>query len=458
MTRHVRMIWAPSRITLAVLLTIFVSITLTAVGHGAESGNRGVSSAGHALKTTTLTVWDMDYLPTSGDYNALKTMDRQFVAAHPGVKINHVGYPFTAYWPAKPAAAVATRQGPDIMAFALQGASPQLFKGTVPLRGLITQQQSKTMLLLSTIERNDPSVHEIPTTTYAYVWLYNKQLFTKAGLNASSPPQTFNQLMDACGKLNAAGITPIAGGFKDYLGQWYITYGFASQLFSPAKLATWASGKTGWTDPSMKASMDTFMTLVQKNCFPKSSEGYTASDADTQFNGGSAAMQYTCVGCFAMKDIEAGIGLTNVGAFRMPLLTGSAYPTHPMDIGPNMYYTITKWSKNCRLAWQYLSYLLSPSSQTLYWTKGGNLPAVRVKLTSSNPILGPVLTWLQDPAVHTGPKDASPQERDAFFKLFAPLVSGQTTVDKGLTDLQSLRDQNFQSGLLAPEATPASCK
>src|SRR5204863_1410919 len=51
---------------------------------------------------------------------------------------------------------------------------------------------------------------------------YNKDHFTKAGLDPANPPKTWTQFMSACAKLKAKGYIPIGGGVKDgFPGEWY---------------------------------------------------------------------------------------------------------------------------------------------------------------------------------------------------------------------------------------------
>lgn len=59
--------------------------------------------------------------------------------------------------------------------------------------------------------------HGVPWTQRGEVLYYNKTLFAKAGI--TTPPTTYDELVDAAAKLKAAGITPITFGGKD---NWHI--------------------------------------------------------------------------------------------------------------------------------------------------------------------------------------------------------------------------------------------
>ena len=50
------------------------------------------------------------------------------------------------------------------------------------------------------------------------LWIYNLDMFDKAGLNADSPPKTWSALLEACEQLKSKGFLPMTGGLKD--GPW----------------------------------------------------------------------------------------------------------------------------------------------------------------------------------------------------------------------------------------------
>src|SRR3712207_8445012 len=80
------------------------------------------------------------------------------------------------------------------------------------------------------------------------LWVYNKQMFEKAGLDPDSPPQTWDAFLDACDKLKGAGITPITGGLKDGpWGEWWMGQGLSQNLQSPADAIALFVGDLNWT-------------------------------------------------------------------------------------------------------------------------------------------------------------------------------------------------------------------
>jgi raffinose/stachyose/melibiose transport system substrate-binding protein len=79
---------------------------------------------------------------------------------------------------------------------------------------------------------------------------YNKRLFEKAGLDADSPPATWDEFLDACDKLKSAGAIPFGGGVKDgFFGEWWLGQALTQNLDSPADAINLFIGELDWREP-----------------------------------------------------------------------------------------------------------------------------------------------------------------------------------------------------------------
>jgi len=84
----------------------------------------------------------------------------------------------------------------------------------------------------------------------APLYVYNKEMFSRAGLNADTPPATWDELLEACDRLKTAGLTPIVGGLKDGpWGEWYMGHGLGQNLDSPADALNLFIGNLDWREP-----------------------------------------------------------------------------------------------------------------------------------------------------------------------------------------------------------------
>src|SRR5947209_7141814 len=151
----------------------------------------------------TIEIWDWGSPPPS----AFKAIDDAYMKSHSGITIKRVHQPFNSFFTLQ-RTAVATRKGPDVFE---SYASPFIFdyyRGELPLNKLVTPAQRKALIGWSYVSSNLSS----SGTPYAFPWsgqginfYYNKALFEKAGLNASSPPRTWAQLLADCAALKKAG-------------------------------------------------------------------------------------------------------------------------------------------------------------------------------------------------------------------------------------------------------------
>ena len=82
------------------------------------------------------------------------------------------------------------------------------------------------------------------------IWIYNKDLYDQAGLNADEAPKTWDDLLNACDKLKAKGIAPLGGGIQDgYWGEWYFGHALAQNSDSAGETIDLFTGERDFRDP-----------------------------------------------------------------------------------------------------------------------------------------------------------------------------------------------------------------
>lgn len=144
----------------------------------------------------------------------------------------------------------------------------------------------------------------VPYTYYPWGIYYRKDIFQRLGI---APPQTWPELLNACARLKAAGITPFAMGSKalwptagwfDYLN--LRTNGHAFHMALTA-------GQVPYTDPRVAAVFDRWDELVKPGYFQANHAAMDWQDAVPGFVQGRTAMFLT--GNFALDLMKKG-GLT----------------------------------------------------------------------------------------------------------------------------------------------------
>ncbi|MCX7304416.1 MAG: extracellular solute-binding protein [Hyphomicrobiales bacterium] len=82
------------------------------------------------------------------------------------------------------------------------------------------------------------------------IWIYNKDLYDKAGLDADKAPQTWDEFLANCEKLKSAGIAPVGGGIQDgYWGEWYFGHALGQNVDSAGEVIGLFTGERDFRDP-----------------------------------------------------------------------------------------------------------------------------------------------------------------------------------------------------------------
>jgi len=122
-----------------------------------------------------------------------------------------------------------------------------------PLNGLLPDDllKSSNATVLSIYQGKQ---YRVGWYSGSLLWVYNRDLFNKAKLDADNPPKTWDEFLAACDKLKTAGIQPMVGGLKDGpFGEWFLGQMLSSQIDSPVEALNLFTGNADWRDPKYYA-------------------------------------------------------------------------------------------------------------------------------------------------------------------------------------------------------------
>ncbi|MFD1744903.1 ABC transporter substrate-binding protein [Rhizobium helianthi] len=215
----------------------------------------------------------------------------------------------------------------------------------------------------------------IPYSTYQWGIYYRKDIFAQQGI---TPPKTWAELIAACEKLKAAGITPFtigtkalwpAAGWFDYLNLRVNGYEFHMEL---------TDGKVPYTDPRVKAVFEKWAELVKPGYFNANHAAIDWQDAVPLMVQGRAAMYL--MGNFAVATMkDGGLKEEQIGFLQFPKINDV-----PMaEDAPTESFHIPAGAKNKEDARKFLTYLAQPETQTKMNAILGQLP-INNKATKSN--------------------------------------------------------------------------
>ncbi|AKM02786.1 MULTISPECIES: ABC transporter substrate-binding protein [Burkholderia cepacia complex] len=191
-----------------------------------------------------------------------------------------------------------------------------------------------------------------PTVYYSWGLFYRKDLFRKVGI--ADEPKTWDQFLDACKKLKAAGITPVAVGGRDAwtLAGWfdYLDLRVNGNAFHQQLMA----GDVPYTDPRVKKVYTTWKSLIDAGYFIDNALSYDLDGAQPFLFQGKAAMML--MGTFIAAGFPPNVK-QEMGYYRFPIIDPKV-PT--AEDGPVESLHIPAKAKNKADAHTFLAFVETP--------------------------------------------------------------------------------------------------
>ena len=270
--------------------------------------------------------------------------------------------------------AVAAQEGPDIeyfwggvwtLEFAWDG-------GLAPIDDLIPEEERAHYI--NNFERTyDDQIWGVPWYMSGNPFVYNKALFEKAGLDSDKPIGTWDELIDACGKLNDIGVAPISGGLKDgWFGGWLFSI-LSRQTHDSEKEYMIASvGDASFTDPEFAEYWVRLAELRDAGCWNKDINSLDYQQGMDRFVQGEAAMIFGNDTFLAGWADSMG-GWDDIGMMLVPKyadgVMADQYVTTAQGLG------ITSWSENKQEAADFLMFMHTPDRLKAWFDYTGVIPA-----------------------------------------------------------------------------------
>ncbi len=388
-------------------------------------------TAAATLEPAKLTLWH-NY-GKEANATATEALVKAFEAKYPQITIDVVSQPADNYFDLLQAAAIS-KTGPDLatMWTGLFDLKNQAY--LQPLNNLVPLDDLKKLkgIEYSSLNFNpDDGVLVVPLEVQFYNGFYNKQLFQQAGL--TSLPTTWDELFSACDKLKAAGITPfVYGSGGQALGAsfyaWY-DFSYLMMAYSPADWKNLYTGQTPWTDPTIKAQVDKWVSLFSKGC--TNQDVLTNTDSDAQFMAGKAAM--TMEGTWSIAGFQEAMG-DNVGAFLPPFVD---QPLQGVVEYSGDGFAMTSYSQHQAQAAAFLAFLASDEAQPIV-AQAGLIPA-KEGSTTDNTIAQDLLSYAADKGFSRYPmidNVIQGEVVDAGNQVLNAAFAGSMSVDDALKNMQ----------------------
>jgi len=247
----------------------------------------------HAQDKTVIHWWSIDTAEANAKLN--QSYADAFTAAHPDVSIEITVLENEAF-KAKLTTVMQSGTPPDLFqswgggvlenfaeAGLLRDVTPEMTANNNEWRDSFSTQGALNLYT------HDGKYYGIPYSFGAVGFWYNKDLFKKAGIDAT--PTTWDELLSDVQKLKDAGVTPIAIGEKD---KWPGHFWWASLAVRAGGQAAFdaAYSRTGsFADPAFVKAGELFKQLVDLNAFQDGFLGEGYNDEAAHMGNGEAAME-----------------------------------------------------------------------------------------------------------------------------------------------------------------------
>ncbi|MEH7387397.1 ABC transporter substrate-binding protein [Bacillus sp. JJ1521] len=208
-----------------ILLLVSMFLVIGILGACSDKEKTGGKGDG-GTKEETVTLNMMQFKVEIADQ--LQAMIDEYEKEHPNIKIKLETVGGGADYGAALKAKFASGDEPDIFN---NGGFKELELWKERLADLSDEPWVEHVLPIGKVPMTDTDgkLYGMPVNLEGYGFVYNKDLFEKAGVKES--PKTFSELKEAAEKLEAAGITPFSAGYGEWwvIGQHLLNIPFAQQ-------------------------------------------------------------------------------------------------------------------------------------------------------------------------------------------------------------------------------------
>ncbi|WP_239615571.1 ABC transporter substrate-binding protein [Cohnella mopanensis] len=346
-------------IKLTLVMTLALSMILSACGskEADNKGNNAESGGTAATKTIKIFQFKVEIA------EALNRLKAEYESTHPGIKLDIQTVGGGADYGAALKAKFASGEEPDIFN---NGGYRDLGTWFDKLEDLSDQPWvADTVDVAKEPMTKDGKIYGQPMNLEGYGFVYNKDLFAKAGITET--PTTLAQLEEAAKKLQAIGVTPFANGYQELwvLGNHTINVAFAHQKDPDAFIKGLNEGTEKIPG---NATFDEWTKLVDLT-LKYGNKNPLTTDYNTEmtlFANGEAAM--TQQGNWTQVQIDGINPDLNIGILPMPI-NDNAEDNDKLYVGVPNNWVVNKNSKVKPEAKEFLNWLVTSDIGKKYIAK-----------------------------------------------------------------------------------------
>jgi arabinogalactan oligomer/maltooligosaccharide transport system substrate-binding protein len=415
--------------------TLIVLASAGATGCSGSNDKPTTANTDPASVSGTVTWWDTsDATNEAPNFKALIT---KFQAKYPKITVNYVNVPFSDAESKFKTAAQSGSGAPDVMRADVGWTPTFASLGYLqPLDGTPALADDADYLpSVYGSSKFNGKTYGIPQVTDTLALLYNKSVFSKAGITAA--PKTWDEARTDAQTIaqKVPGTTGIFINADSYFllpfvyaqGGDYIDASAKKITLNTQQVNAALTTAQGLTAPGIGA------TDTSSNAYTNMQNGFKSGKIAMIVNGPWSTADDLTGAAFADK--------TNLGVAAVP--GGSGGQGGPTG-GHNL--VVYAGSKNLNASYLFLAFMNSADNQAFIAGKNNTLPT-RTSAYAKPEVTGnPLLTAFQGPLKVSKPRWPVAGASDIFDAVtpeFQKILGGQETVDSGLTNAQKHAQQTL---------------
>lgn len=285
-----------------------------------------------------------------------------------------------------------------------------------------------------------PGVYGIPLDMTTIQFVYNKDLFAKAGLDPERAPRTWQEFMTAARALQEAGIPPLVGGFGEIWMLDALSSNWAMNIMGEEKFFDTYRGKVKYTDPDWVQVLSLFKEMVDEGAIVPGAVTMVNKTSEQTFANGRAAMAFNGSWCV---NVYKGMNPTlNYGAFLPPQVSSSR--SIKIWGGAGSSFMVNARSPRKEQATAFVKWLAQADQQSFLSNATNNLPANRQSLKDLSPILAQFADDI-DNTTHPNVYPVREEHRvlEAWSKGIQSILIGEKTPEQVAQEVQTAKEREM---------------
>lgn len=281
-------------------------------------------------------------------------------------------------------------------------------------------------------------LYGLPLDVTSIQFVYNKELFRKAGLDPEKPPATWGAFLEAARALRDAEVPVLVGGFGEIWMLEALASNWAMNLMGEEKVFRTYKGEVAYTDPDWVRVFKLFEELGEEGVMASGAITMVNKTAEQAFANGRAAMAFNgswCVNVYSGMNPNLDYGV---------MLPPRISENHPMKIwgGAGSSLSVNARSPRVKEAAAFLAWMTQKEQQIYLAQATKNLPANRESLGDVPEVLSQFADDL-DQTTHpnTYPFHERHQVTEALAKGIQSILIREKTAEDVAREIQEVKER-----------------